>query len=151
MYMKGCEKETEFSYHFSIPLKWFLRTVPYVQGSLDTNITTTLECYPVFSVFFFFPTLWSIEDILLIQFSFKNLFFIIQFHLANFCYCLQFSPLTPFSFVYKYMKSHESRNLDIIELQIGLYALQLAHQASSLTLQHYHHAFLGNEFETSLT
>ena len=49
------------------------------------------------------------------------------------------------------MKSHESRNLDIIELQIGLHALQLARQASSLTLRHYHPAFLENEFETSLT
>jgi len=49
------------------------------------------------------------------------------------------------------MKSHESRNLDIIELEVGLHAFQLARQANSVTLQHYHPAFLGNEFETSLT
>lgn len=79
-----------------------IRTVLCVHESVETNFTTILQYYPVF-LFLFSLVFRSIENnILLIQYSFKNLLFIIQFHLGNFVISLSRSPLTLFYFVYKY-------------------------------------------------
>lgn len=145
---KDVKKKQTFPVTFLFPSDDSFRTVLYVQESVGTSVTTILECYPVFS-FLFFSTLWSIENILLIQYSFKNLLFIIQFHLGNVVIAYHSLLWPPSTFVYKHMKPHDNRNLDIMLLEIGSHAFQLACNAVSLTLQQCHPAFLGNEFETS--